>query len=108
MPFDFTKVNRSAGLFGLPKSGTISAYDARIDYGPDHIHITITGDHGSPDLARQLIDEVTDDGHINSTDRGIARRMIRDWDCYREPDECWTVTGTHINVGRAKQHAVPA
>ena len=105
MPFSSAKANHTADLFGLPKAGIISAYDARVDYDHDRIHITMTGDHGAPDLARQLLDEVASAGHIHPIDQDIARQMIHDYSEVPKPAKRQTIVGTRISVSR--KHTSP-
>lgn len=82
------------------KSMKVANEEARIEYGPEHIRVRITGFHGSPEQAIRLIDEISDAGRIHPIDKKSAKKMVGEWDAYREPMEKTSYTGTRISVDR--------
>lgn len=82
------------------KAMKVANEDARVEYGPEYIRVKITGFHGSPEQAIRLIQEVSDAGRIHPIDTKSAKKMVGEWDAYRERVESQTYTGTRISVDR--------
>ena len=78
------------------KAMKVANEDARVEYGPEYIRVKITGFHGSPEQATQLIDEIP----VDPIDRGVARKLVQDWDQFREPIARQTYIGTRVSVDR--------
>lgn len=82
------------------KSMKVANEDARVEYSPEHIRVRITGFHGSPEQAIRLIEEISDAGRIHPIDTRSVKKMVGEWDAYREPMEKTTYVGTRVSVDR--------
>lgn len=78
------------------KAMKVSHDDALVEYGQGLISIRIAGCHGSPEQATRLINAIP----VDAIDRGIARKLVQDWDQFREKVERKTYNGTRISVDR--------
>ena len=97
MPFDFSNLSPTPP-FEPPAPGQADADNARVDYGPERIAVTLTYHSSAADDAFNLIDHLAANGSVDSIDHVVARDAITRAVRYREPCDAWSVNGTYVTV----------